>query len=108
MFIDVPEFESHTYVYMRLLTSNPHTSGCVHKSKCFCIFPHRSLNNFTLGLPNALRTLGFDPPYLFGVLYKEPLGYIKGGEIEEQENYSPLLPHLYLYLSLHPFVPWST
>ena len=46
--------------------------------------------------------------YLFGVLYKEPLGYIEGGEIEEQENYSPLLPHLCLYLSLHPFVPWST
>ena len=38
--------------------------------------------------------------YPFGVLYKEPLGYI-----EEQGNYSPLLPQLCLYLSLHPFVP---
>ena len=46
--------------------------------------------------------------YLFGVLYKEPLGYIKGGEIEEQVKYSPLLIQLCLYLSMHPFVPWST
>ena len=43
--------------------------------------------------------------YLFGVLYNEPLGYIEGGEIQEKENYSPLLPWIFLYLSLHPFVP---
>ena len=29
-------------------------------------------------------------------LYKEPFGYIEGGGIEEQENYSPLLPELIL------------
>ena len=30
--------------------------------------------------------------YPFGVLYKEPIGYIEGGGIEEKRNYSPLLP----------------
>ena len=30
------------------------------------------------------------------MLYKEPLGYIEKGEIEEQENYSPLLLKLIL------------
>ena len=29
-------------------------------------------------------------------LYKEPFRYIEKGEIEEQENYSPLLPELIL------------
>ena len=29
-------------------------------------------------------------------LYKEPFGYIEGGGIEDQENYSPLLPELIL------------
>ena len=29
-------------------------------------------------------------------LYKKPFGYIEGGGIEEQENYSPLLPELIL------------
>ena len=37
-------------------------------------------------------------------LYKEPLGYIEGGGIEEQENYSPLLLELILEsASLCPF-----
>ena len=60
--------------------------------KYFWSFPHLISNKLTLGLPNALKMLGFDPHYFFGVLYKEPLGYIEGGEIEEQGNYSPLLP----------------
>ena len=29
--------------------------------------------------------------YPIEALYKEPFGYIETGEIEEQENYSPLL-----------------
>ena len=93
---------------MQLFTSNPHTLGCVQNDKYFWIFPHLSLNNLTLGLPKSLRILGFNVPLPLGVLYKEPLGYIEGGEIEEQGNYSPLLPHLSLYFSLHRFVPWST
>ena len=37
-------------------------------------------------------------------LYKEPFGYIQRGGIEEQENYSPLLPELILeFVSLCPF-----
>ena len=43
--------------------------------------------------------------YLVGVLYKEPLGYIERGGIEEKRNYSPLLPQfaytwVYIPLSL--------
>ena len=37
--------------------------------------------------------------YLFVVLYIECLGYIEGGEIGEQENYSSLLPHLFVLVS---------
>ena len=32
--------------------------------------------------------------YPIEALYKEPFGYIERGGIEEQENYSPLLPEL--------------
>ena len=34
--------------------------------------------------------------YPIEALYKEPFGYIEGGGIEEQENYSPLLSELIL------------
>ena len=34
--------------------------------------------------------------YPIETLDKEPFGYIEGGGIEEQENYSPLLPELIL------------
>ena len=41
--------------------------------------------------------------YPIEALYKEPFGYIERGGIEEQENYSPLLPKLILeYASLFP------
>ena len=46
-----------------------------------------SPNILTLGLPNALRTLGFDPPLpFFGLLYKEPLGYIEEKELKRKET----------------------
>ena len=70
-------------MYMQLLTSNPCTSVCVHKSKYFWSFPHKSLNNLTFGLPNALGMLRFDPPF-FGVLYNEPLRYIEEEELKSK------------------------
>ena len=55
---------------MQLLTSNPHTSGCVHKDKYFWSFPHMSLNILSLGLPYSWRTLEFDPPLpLWSAIY---------------------------------------
>ena len=71
---------------MRILTSKPRTSGCVHKSKNFWNFPRMSPNNLNIGLPNALRKLGFDPHYPFGVLYKEPLGNIEEEELKSKET----------------------
>ena len=52
--------------------------------------------HLSLGLPYALILLEFDLPLPIEALYKEPFGYIEGGGIEEQGNYSPLLPELIL------------
>ena len=63
--------------------------------------------HLTIGLPYALRSLGFDPLLSLVKLYKEPLGTLKAyREIERKE----IIVHCFqnLYLSLHPFVPWST
>ena len=46
--------------------------------------------------------------YPFGVLYKEPLGYIEGGGIEEQRNYSSLLPQFTCTWVCIPLSLWST
>ena len=45
-------------------------------------------------MPSDLLDLIFHYP--IEALYKEPFGYIERGEIEEQENYSPLLLELIL------------
>ena len=50
--------------------------------------------HLSLGIPYALRSLGFDVPLPIEELYKEPFGYIERGGSEEQENYSPLLSYL--------------
>ena len=66
---------------------------------------HRVLNNLTLSLPYAFRTLGLDPPSPIKWLYIEPLECIERGEFGEQGNYSSLLPHLFMLesASLCPF-----
>ena len=61
----------------------------------------------TLGLPYALRSLGFDPSLSLVKPYKEPLGTLKAyREIKSKETIVHCCRNL--YLSLHPFVPWST
>ena len=40
----------------------------------------------------------------FGVLYKEPLGYIEGEELKGKKLYS-IVAVACLYLNMHPFVP---
>ena len=44
------------------------------------------LNHLTLFLPCALILFIFDPHYPFGVLYKEPLGYIEGEELKSKKT----------------------
>ena len=88
----------------------------VHRDVCiiqilFGVFLDMDPTHSTPGLPYAFRSLGFDPSLSLLKLYKEPLGTLKAymeRDIErlKHRNYSPLLPEL--YLSLHPFVPWST
>src|SRR5713226_5218523 len=54
-------------------------------------------------MPRDCSDLTFHYP--IEALYKEPFGYIERGGIEEQENYSPLLPKLILEsTSLCPLV----
>ena len=53
-------------------------------------------SHLSLGLPYALRSIDLTFHYPIEALYKEPFGYIERGGIEEQENYSPLLPKLIL------------
>ena len=61
----------------------------------------------TPSLPYALRSLGFDPSLSLVKIYKEPLGTLKAyKEIESNETIVHCCQNL--YLSLHPFVPWST
>ena len=43
-------------MHTQLLISKSRTSGSVHEDKYFWIFPHRGLNNLTLGLPDALNS----------------------------------------------------
>ena len=65
-----------------------------------------SPNHLTLGLPISLRMLGFDPhDYTFGVLYKEPLGYIEGEELKSKETiiHCFLSLHILEFASLFPF-----
>ena len=73
-------------MYTGLLTSNLCTLGCVHKSKYFWSFPHPSLKILTLGLPYPFRSIEFNPPLPFEVLYKEPVGYIEEGELKSKET----------------------
>ena len=74
-------------MYMQLLTSNPCTSGCVHKSKYFL--------EFFLMCVRTTCLLAFHMPrdhsdltlhYPFGVLYKETLGYIEGEELKSKKT----------------------
>ena len=75
----------------------PRTSGCVHNPNPFGFFLDIDLTHLTLGLPYALRLLGFDLSLPLWKLYEEPLGTLKGGrENWEQRNYSPLFPELML------------
>ena len=62
----------------------------------FGVFLDVDPSHLSLGLPYASRSLVFTFHYPIEALYKEPFGYIEGGEIEEQENYSPLLLELIL------------
>ena len=55
-------------------------------------------------MPRDRSNLTFHYP--IEALYKEPFGYIEGGELKRTKT----IVHCFhsLYLSLHPFVPWST
>ena len=79
----------------------------MHNPNPFGVFLDMDPTHLTPGLPYALRSLGFDPSLSLVKLYKEPLGTLKAyREIESKET----IVHYFqnLYLSLHPFVPWST
>ena len=94
-------------MYTRLLTSNPCTLGCVHKSKYFWSSPHRSPNILTLGIHMRWDHLDLTLHYPFGVLYKEPLDTLKGRNWRARKLYSIVVVAC-LYLIMHPFVPWIT
>ena len=93
---------------MRVRPLKPRTSGCVHNQNPFGVFLDMDSTHLTPGLPYALRSLGFDlSDYPFEKLYKELFGTLKAYErIENKET----IVHCgrNLFLSLHPFVPWST
>ena len=73
----------------------------------FGVFLDMDLTHSTPGLPYALRSLRFDLSLPLWKLYKEPLGTLKEyREIESKETIVHCCRNL--YLSLHPFVPWST
>ena len=84
----------------------------VHRDVCinanpFGVFLELDPTHSTPGLPYALRSLGFDPSLSLVKLYKEPLGTLMAyREIESKETIVDYFRNL--YLSLHPFVPWST
>ena len=89
----IPDNRVHRDVYI-----NPNPFG---------VFLDLDLTHSTPGLPYALRSLRFDPSLSLVKLYKEPLGTLKA----YRENWSKeTIVHCCqnLYLSLHPFVPWST
>ena len=62
----------------------------------FGVFLDVDPSHLSLDLPYALRSIEFDLPLPIEELYKEPFGYIEGGGIEQQENYSPLFLELIL------------
>ena len=69
----------------------------MHNPNPFGVFLDMDLTHSTLGLPYALRSLGFNPLLSLVKLYKEPLGTLKAyRENSEQRNYSPLLPEFIL------------
>ena len=82
----------------------------VHQEMCmktifFGIFLIESWITWLLAFHIPWKCLDSTLPYLFGVLYIEPLGYIEGGETGEQGKYCSLLPHLFMLesASLCPF-----
>ena len=81
-----------------------HRKMCI-KLKVFGVFPHRVLNNLTLGLPYALRTLRLNPPLpIWSAIYWASWIHW-GGEFGEKGNYKSLFPHLFMleFASLCPF-----
>ena len=56
------------------------TSKTMYKNpNPFVVFLDMDPTHLSLGLPYALRSLGFNPSLSLVKLYKEPLGTLKGG-----------------------------
>ena len=90
---------------MQHLSHYQRTLGNVHEEKSFWSFPHRVLNNLTLGLPYALRMLRLNPPFpIWRAIYWASWMHWTRIILESKET----IVHCCLTclcLSLHPFVP---
>jgi len=92
----------------KLLHVSLHTSRNVHKNKKKWSFPQWVPNNLTIGLPYAWKRSELTLHYLLMGYILSLLDELKEENIWEQGNYSSMLPHFRLCLSLHPFVLLST
>ena len=77
-------FWAKTHVYQEM---------CINP-KVFRFFPIDSWITWLLAFHILWERLDLTLHCIFGVLYIDPLGYIEGGQIGEQGNYSPLLLHI--------------
>ena len=80
-----------------------HRDVCI-KQNSFVFFLIWVQTTWLLAFQMPLECLDLTLHYPFGVLYKEPLGYIEEEELKSKET----IVHCclsWLYLSLHPFVP---
>ena len=92
---------------MRVWPLKPHTSRCVQKSKFFWSFPWCGSESLVSWPPIFLEIARIQPFITPLKNYiTNPLDTLKGEELKSKKT----IVHCCwsLYLSLHPFVPWST
>ena len=94
------------YIRGSIPDNHVHRDVCINANP-FGVFLDMDPTHLTPGIPYALRSLGFDHSLSHVKLYKEPLGTL---EIYRENWSKETIVHCWqnLYLSLHPFVPWST
>ena len=95
------------FIYTRIWPSNSRTSRCVQKAKWFWSFPWCGYESL-VSWPSIFLEISQIQPSITPLksYIRNPLDTLEGEELKSKKTIVRCCWSL--YLSLHPFVPWST